>query len=229
MKQQTLTGLRKYGMTTRRAPFLGDMDRIIAWPEMTTVVQAVYPKISENGGRPPIPMERMLRVYFLQLWFNLSDPGVEDALYDSFAMRHFVGIDLGAEGAPDETTVCKFRQLLERRKLEKTLLSAVNEHLHRSGIKISKSTVVDATIIGAPSATKNKDGKPRPSWCTRSWHRQRMWPIRRRCRTCCMAGKRGFGATRPIADRRRRCARCTAHAGLHQPALTMGQPDRYPD
>ncbi len=122
----------------------------------------MYPKISENGGRPPIPLERMLRIYFLQLWFNLSDPAVEEALYDSVAMRSFVGIDLGAEGAPDETTVCKFRHLLERNKLGKTLLKAVNEHLHRSGIKIAKGTIVDATIIGAPSSTKNKDGKRDP-------------------------------------------------------------------
>ncbi|GAC1482705.1 MAG: IS5-like element ISPssy family transposase [Candidatus Dormibacteria bacterium] len=162
MKQQTLTGFEKYGKTTRRAQFLADMDRIIPWPEMTAAVQTVYPKISENGGRPPIPLERMLRIYFLQLWFNLSDPAVEEALYDSVAMRSFVGIDLGVEGAPDETTVCKFRHLLERNQLGKTLLKAVNEHLHRSGIKIAKGTIVDATIIGAPSSTKNKDGKRDP-------------------------------------------------------------------
>ena len=162
MKQQTLMGFEKYGKSTRRAQFLADMDRIIPWPEMTAAVQTVYPKISENGGRPPIPLERMLRIYFLQLWFNLSDPAVEEALYDSVAMRSFVGIDLGVEGAPDETTVCKFRHLLERNKLGKTLLRAVNEHLHRSGIKIAKGTIVDATIIGAPSSTKNKDGKRDP-------------------------------------------------------------------
>jgi IS5 family transposase len=104
----------------------------------------------------------MLRIYFLQLWFNLSDPAVEEALYDSVAMRGFVGIDLGAEGAPDETTVCKFRHLLERAKLGKVLLKAVNDHLRRNGIKISNGTIVDATIIGAPSSTKNKDGKRDP-------------------------------------------------------------------
>jgi transposase, IS5 family len=162
MKQQTLTGFEKYGKTTRRAQFLSDMDRIIPWPEMTAAVATVYPKISEQGGRPPIPLERMLRIYFLQLWFNLSDPAVEEALYDSAAMRAFVGIDLGAEGAPDETTICKFRHLLERHKLGKTLLRAVNEHLHRSGIKISHGTIVDATIISAPSSTKNKDGERDP-------------------------------------------------------------------
>jgi transposase, IS5 family len=162
MKQHTLSGFEKYGKTTRRAQFLADMERIIPWPELTAAVQTVYPKISENGGRPPIPLERMLRIYFLQLWFNLSDPAVEEALYDSVAMRSFVGIDLGIEGAPDETTVCKFRHLLERNKLGKTLLKAVNEHLRRSGIKIANGTIVDATIIGAPSSTKNKDGKRDP-------------------------------------------------------------------
>ena len=162
MKQQTLTGFEKYGKTTRRAQFLADMDKIIPWTELAAAVQRAYPKVSENGGRPPIPLERMLRIYFLQLWFNLSDPAVEEALYDSVAMRAFVGIDLGAEGAPDETTVCKFRHLLERNKLGKVLLTAVNDHLHRNGIKIAKGTIVDATIIGAPSSTKNKDGKRDP-------------------------------------------------------------------
>jgi len=162
MKQQTLSGFEKYGKTTRRAQFLADMDQIIPWPELAAAVQTVYPKISENGGRPAIPLERMLRIYFLQLWFNLSDPAVEEALYDSVAMRSFVGIDLGVEGAPDETTVCKFRHLLERQKLGKKLLATVNEHLKRNGIKISNGTIVDATIISAPSSTKNRDGERDP-------------------------------------------------------------------
>jgi len=162
MKQQTLTGFEKYGKSTRRAQFLADMDKIIPWSEMTAAVVTAYPKVSENGGRPPIALERMLRIYFLQLWFNLSDPAVEEALYDSVAMRSFVGIDLGVEGAPDETTICKFRHLLERNKLGKVLLTGVNDHLRRSGIKITKGTIVDATIIGAPSSTKNEDGKRDP-------------------------------------------------------------------
>ncbi|MGH3041603.1 MAG: IS5 family transposase, partial [Steroidobacteraceae bacterium] len=162
MKQQTLTGFEKYGKTTRRAQFLADMDRIIPWSELAAAIEPVYPKISEAGGRPPMPLERMLRIYFVQLWFNLSDPAVEEALYDSVAMRSFVGIDLGVEGAPDETTVCKFRHLLERNKLGKTLLQAVSEYLRTNGIKIARGTIVDATIIGAPSSTKNRDGKRDP-------------------------------------------------------------------
>jgi len=162
MKQQTLTGFEKFGKTTRRAQFLSDMDRIIPWKELAAAVEPVYPKGSDAGGRPPIPLERMLRIYFLQLWFNLSDPAVEEALYDSVAMRSFAGIDLGTEAAPDETTVCKFRHLLERNKLGKTLLKAVNQYLRENGIKIANGTIVDATIIGAPSSTKNKEGKRDP-------------------------------------------------------------------
>jgi transposase, IS5 family len=162
MKQQTLSGFERYGKTTRRAQFLADMDRIVPWGVLTAEVEPFYPKISEAGGRPPLPLQRMLRVYFLQLWFNLSDPAVEEALYDSASMRSFAGIDLGVEAAPDETTVCKFRHLLEKNKLGKRLLVKVNEHLRRSGIKIAHGTIVDATIIGAPSSTKNKDGERDP-------------------------------------------------------------------
>jgi len=232
MKQQTLTGSEKYGKTTRRAKFLADMDRIIPWPEMTAAVETVYPKISEAGGRPPIPLERMLRIYFLQLWFNLSDPAVEEELYDSVAMRSFVGIDLGVESAPDETTVCKFRHLLERAKLGKVLLKAVNEHLRRNGIKISNGTIVDATIIGAPSSTKNKDGERDPERHQTAKGKQWYFGMKAHIgvasktklihtilasaanvpdglalRTCCMARRLGFGAIRPTVATRRRCAK----------------------
>ena len=162
MKQQTLAAFEQYGKPTRRAKFLADMEQILPWAELLGVIEPFYPKINEAGGRPPIPLERMLRIYFLQLWFNLSDPAVEEALYDSTSMRGFVGIDLGVEAAPDETTVCKFRHLLEKRKLGKKLLTTMNEYLRRHGMKISNGTIVDATIIGAPSSTKNKDGKRDP-------------------------------------------------------------------
>jgi IS5 family transposase len=162
MKQQTLAGLERYRKTTRRAQFLADMAQIVPWPELQAVVEPFYPKGSEAGGRPPIPLARMLRIYFLQLWFNLSDPAVEEALYESVSMREFVGIDLGQEAAPDETTVCKFRHLLEQHKLGKKLLMAVNEYLRLNGIKVANGTIVDATIINAPSSTKNQDGKRDP-------------------------------------------------------------------
>src|SRR5579863_9482903 len=162
MKQQTLAGFERYGKTTRRAQFLAQMDQVVPWAELAAVVEPHYPKVGEAGGRPPIALERMLRVYFLQLWFNLSDPAVEEALYDSAAMRSFAGVDLGQEGAPDETTVCKFRHLLERHKLGKQLLETVNRHLKSQGIKITNGTIVDATIISAPSSTKNRDEQRDP-------------------------------------------------------------------
>jgi IS5 family transposase len=162
MQQRTLSGFEKYGKTTRRAQFLAEMDRVVPWNEICALIEPVYPKVSELGGRPPIALERMVRIYFLQLWFNLSDPAVEEALYDSVAMRSFVGIDLGQEAAPDETTVCKFRHLLERHKLGKPLLKQVNEYLKKNGLKISNGTIVDATIISAPSSTKNQDGERDP-------------------------------------------------------------------
>jgi IS5 family transposase len=162
MQQQTLTGFEKYGKTTRRAQFLAEMDRVVPWAGLCAVIEPHYPKASPEGGRPPLPLNRMLRVYLLQQWFNLSDPAVEEALYDSAAMRRFAGIDLGREAAPDETTVCKFRHLLERQKLGKKLLATVNEHLKRNGIKIRNGTIVDATIISAPSSTKNRDGERDP-------------------------------------------------------------------
>jgi IS5 family transposase len=163
MKQQTLTGFEKYGKTTRRAQFLAEMDRIVPWKELGEAIEPIYPKgTAEAGGRPAVPLERMLRIYFLQLWFNLSDPAVEEELYDSAAMRRFAGIDLGAEPVPDETTVCKFRHLLERNGMGKTLLKAMNTYLRENGIKVGNGTIVDATIISAPSSTKNQDGKRDP-------------------------------------------------------------------
>src|SRR5580692_1795192 len=163
MTQQTLAGFEKYGKTTRRAQFLVEMEQVVPWTQLCALIEPVYPKGgSGEGGRPPVPLERMLRIYLLQLWFNLSDPAVEEALYDSAAMRDFAGIDLGAEAAPDETTVCKFRHLLEKNGLGKTLLKAVNQYLKENGIKIGNGTIVDATIISAPSSTKNQDGERDP-------------------------------------------------------------------
>jgi IS5 family transposase len=162
MKQQTLTGFEKYAKTTRRAQFLAEMERVVPWSQLCAVIEPVYPKAGAEGGRPTIPLERMLRVYFLQQWFNLSDPAVEEALYDSAAMRGFAGIDLGREAAPDETTVCKFRHLLERHKLGKQLFIAVNQYLKEQGIKVTRGTIVDATIINAPTSTKNRDGERDP-------------------------------------------------------------------
>ena len=162
MKQTTLStgGFDRFGKMTRRAAFLAEMDRAVPWPVLCALIEPVYPKA--GNGRPPVGLERMLRIYFLQNWFNLSDPAVEESLYDSLSMREFVGVDLGREGAPDETTVCKFRHLLEQHGLGKRIFEEVGRHLQTQGLKVSTGTIVDATIINAPSSTKNRDNARDP-------------------------------------------------------------------
>src|SRR5689334_6737793 len=131
------------------------MERVVPWAALCALIEPFYPK--PGNGRPPIGVERMLRLYFLQQWFNLSDPAVEEALYDSLAMRRFVDIDLGREPVPDETTVCRFRHLLEEHDLGQPLFDEVRRHLAAKGLKVATGTIVDATIINAPSSTKNAD------------------------------------------------------------------------
>ena len=156
MKQLTLgTGFEKYGKTTRREQFLLEMDKVVPWRKLCALIEPVYSNGSE--GRPPKELELMLRVYFLQQWFNLSDPGVEEALYDSRAMQRFVGIDLGHSPVPDESTVLRFRHLLETHELGERVFERVHDYLEAHSIKIGTGTIVDATIINAPPSTKNKD------------------------------------------------------------------------
>src|SRR5919108_4180272 len=150
MKQRTLaimTGFERYTKKTRRAQFLEEMEQVVPWKKLCALIEPHYPKA--GNGRPPVGVERMLRIYFLQQWFNLSDPAVEEALYDSPTLRAFVGIDLGQEPVPDETTVCKFRHLLEQHGLGRTLFDEVTQHLRAQGLAISTGTIVDATIIAA--------------------------------------------------------------------------------
>jgi IS5 family transposase len=128
--------------------------------DICKLIEPHYPKAS--NGRPPIGLERMFRIYCLQQWFNLLDPAAEESLYDSECMREFVGIDLGVESAPDETTICKFRHLLERSELGRKLFEEVGRHLLYKGIKVSSGTTLDATIISAPSSTKNEDNSRDP-------------------------------------------------------------------
>ena len=150
-----MTGFERYTKKTRRAKFLEEMEQVVPWKRLCALIEPHYP--DSGTGRPPVGVERMLRIYFLQQWFNLSDPGVEEALYDSMVMRQFVGIDLGREPVPDETTVCKFRHLLEEQQLGGEMLETVNLHLQSKGVRITTGTIVDATIIEAPSSTKNQD------------------------------------------------------------------------
>ena len=131
------------------------MNCVVPWAELVTVIEPVYPK-ADGPGRPPVGIERMFRLHGLQQWFNLSDPAVEEALYDSRAMRQFLGIDLGREPVPDETTICKFRHLLETRQLGQQLFAQIGTYLAAQGLKVSRGTIVDATIISAPSSTKSR-------------------------------------------------------------------------
>ena len=162
MRQSSFAGVgfERYGKTTRRAAFLAEMEQVIPWGELYALIEPVYPKAGK--GRRPVGLERMLRIHFLQHWFNLSDPAVEEALFGSASMRRFVGIDLGQEPVPDETTVCKFRHLLEAHDFGRVLFEQVHAHLEARGIKISTGTIVDATIIAAPSSIKNASGQRDP-------------------------------------------------------------------
>ena len=143
---------------TRRDRFLGEIEAVTPWVELERTIAPFYPK-SGGRGRPPIGLERMLRMYVAQQCFGLSDEGIEDALYDSQAIRRFVGIDLGREAAPDATTLLKFRRLLETHLLTESIFNAINAHLAAKGLLMREGTIVDATLIAAPPSTKNREGK----------------------------------------------------------------------
>ena len=162
MKQQTLAmaadhnaQYERYRKPTRRDAFLAAMEQIVPWSQLCSVIEPHYPKA--GNGRPPVGLQRMLRMYFVQHWFNLADEACEDALLDSPALRRFVGIDLGRERVPDATTLLKFRRLLEKHSLGEALFAEVGAVLQASGMKVGTGTIVDATLINAPSSTKNAD------------------------------------------------------------------------
>ena len=140
--------------TTRRELFLTRMEEVIPWPQLLAVIAPFYPQ--GKRGRPPLGLERMLRVYFLQQWYGLADEALEDALYDSQALQSFARIDLSAEGVPDATTLLNFRHLLETHDLCKSLFTAINTDLAARGLLLRAGTLVDATLIAAPSSTKNQ-------------------------------------------------------------------------
>jgi IS5 family transposase len=163
MKQQTLASqasFEKYGRKSRRELFLDGMERVVPWAELEALVEPHYPKA--GNGRRPVGLQIMLRTYFMQQWFDLSDPGVEEALYESATLRRFAGVDLGVAPAPDETTVLRFRHLLEKHDLGGEMLETVNRHLEAKGIRIATGTIIDASIVHAPSSTKNAAGKRDP-------------------------------------------------------------------
>jgi transposase, IS5 family len=161
MRQTTFAnqvGFERYSRKSRREQFLDTMEQVVPWTKLEGLIEPHYPKAGK--GRQPVGLSIMLRVYFLQQWFNLSDPGAEDALYESPALRQFAGVDLGGAAAPDETTILRFRRLLEQHDLCGQILDTVNLYLGSKGIRISTGTIVDATILAAPSSTKNS-GKER--------------------------------------------------------------------
>jgi IS5 family transposase len=146
---------------TRREKFLAEMEQVVPWARLEALIEPAYPT-GGRVGRQPIGVWRMLRMYFLQQWFGLADEALEDAIYDSQAMRDFVGIDLARESVPDATTLLKFRRLLEQHQLTAKLFEGINAHLSERGLLLREGTMVDATIIAAPPSTKNKDHERDP-------------------------------------------------------------------
>lgn len=147
---------------TRREKFLAEMEAVVPWSRLLVLIEPHYPKMGSKGGRPAIPLAVMLRIYCLQQWYALSDPMAEESLYDSDAMRRFAGLELGDDRIPDETTILNFRHLLERHVLTEAIFGEVNAYLAENGLTLRSGTLVDATIIDAPSSTKNKAGKRDP-------------------------------------------------------------------
>lgn len=174
MKQTTFASLawNAKGRTTRRERFLGEMNAVVPWARLTALIAPHYPK--GGSGRPPMPLERMLRVYFMQQWFNLSDPQAEDALYDIEPMRRFAGIELAEDAIPDESTILHFRPLLEEHKLTEKIFAAIRTLLEEKKLLLKSGTIVDATIISAPSSTKNatqeRDPEMHQAQKNKQWH-----------------------------------------------------------
>ena len=165
MKKQlslSMTGYFDKGKKSRREVFLAEMERVLPWARLYALIEPHYPKATPAGGRPPLPLERMFRIYCLQQWYDLSDPAAEDALYDSITMRQFAGVRTDEDVIPDESSILGFRHLLERHQLSEQLFTEINAHLAEHGFVIGKGTIVDATIINAPSSTKNAEGKRDP-------------------------------------------------------------------
>ena len=173
-KQQTFAGLawKNKGKVTRREQFLGEMNQIIPWSLLLKLIKPYYPKAGR--GRQPLGLEKMLRIYLLQIWFDLSDPQAEDALYDSESMRRFAGVELSDDVVPDESTILRFRHLLEKHGLTEAMFERINGVLEEKGLLLRSGTIVDATMIAAPSSTKNstnsRDPEMRQAKKGNTWH-----------------------------------------------------------
>jgi transposase, IS5 family len=160
------------GKVTRRERFLGEMDAVIPWSRLLRLIEPHYPKAGQ--GRQPLGLEKMLRIYFLQQWFNLSDPQAEDAIYDSESMRRFARVELGDEVVPDESTILRFRHLLEKHGLTQAIFDSIAGLLEERRLLLRSGTIVDATIIAAPSSTKNasatRDPEMKQTRKGKNWH-----------------------------------------------------------
>ncbi|WEN13762.1 IS5 family transposase [Rhodanobacter sp. AS-Z3] len=146
---------------TRRERFLGEMDKVVPWADLLALIEPSYPT-SGRRGRPPMAASTMLRIHFMQQWYALSDPAMEDALYEIESMRRFAGLELNEDAIPDESTILKFRRFMEQHGLAVKIFEAVNAHLSGQGLLLRQGTIVDATIIQAPSSTKNADKQRDP-------------------------------------------------------------------
>mgnify|MGYP000860385613 CR=1 FL=1 len=164
MKQMSLggSGFERKTKRTRKREFLDEMNLVVPWAELVSLIAPHAPAPGAKGGRPPFAVEAMLRIHFLQQWFNLSDPAMEEALYDMALFREFVGLDAGEDNLPDESTILRFRHLLEAHNLSLQILATVNATLAAKGLLLKSGTVVDATLIAAPSSTKNSSGERDP-------------------------------------------------------------------
>ncbi len=143
---------------TKREKFLAEMEQVVPWQALWDLIEPCYPKTSKKGGRPPYPLATMLRIHLMQQWYSLSDPGMEEALIEVPTMRRFAGIDLISDRIPDETTILTFRHLLEENELGEQIFQTVKAHLKKCGMAMKQGTIIDATLITAPSSTKNKEG-----------------------------------------------------------------------
>ena len=164
MKQMSLgeRGFERKTKRTRKREFLDEMNLVVPWAELVSLIAPHAPQPGTKGGRPPFAVETMLRIHFLQQWFNLSDPAMEEALYDTPMFREFAGLDIGEDHLPDESTILRFRHLLEAHQLSIQILATVNATLSAKGLLLREGTVVDATLIAAPSSTKNSRSERDP-------------------------------------------------------------------
>ena len=141
---------------TRRERFLAEMEKVVPWKALIDLIEPHYHKTSSKGGRPPYPLKTMLRIHLLQQWYELSDPAMEDALIEVPTMRRFAGIDMISDRIPDETTILTFRHLLEKHDLGLQIFEVVKTHLKANGMAMKQGTIIDATLIAAPSSTSTR-------------------------------------------------------------------------